>query len=146
MEIDEDERKREQRMEEMMEWMRQKEEEEGKGLYVEPEEDEDYDSDEDSYMRRERKRREAEAQEESEDIPEEERKARFEDFLEKTLPSAKKESAPTDFIDLGSLPESVRNSRNNLTRTISMSRLGSRSSSDGQPAVQKSKKTSSLIN
>lgn len=52
--MEEDERKRQERMEEVMNWMKQREEEEGEGIYLRdpPRQEEDSDEDSDGAPRR----------------------------------------------------------------------------------------------
>lgn len=68
----------------------------------------------------------------------------IERFIENTVSTAKKEFRPTKVFDLGALPQSVKLDKGANSKTIGLSRLASKTSSESQPG--KLKKTSSLVN
>lgn len=68
----------------------------------------------------------------------------IERFIEDTLPSVKKDYKPVKMIDLGPLPESARMDKSVNSKTISMTKLGSKHSEESKPT--KLKRTSSLVN
>lgn len=90
------------------------------------------------------RKKKKEEEEDDEKIPEEEEKAMIERFIEDTLPSVKKDYKPVKTIDLGPLPESARLDKSTNSKTISMTKLGSKHSEESKP--MKIKRTSSLVN
>lgn len=147
LEVEEDERKRKERMDEVMNWMKKREEDDGEGIYLKEPEEPEQDSNEDSEFGERKKAPVAEEpEEESQQMPIEEQNAKLQKFLEDiVLTTTKREYKPTKLIDLGPLPESVKLEKSNSGRTISMSRFGG-SSNEPKMATNKVKKTSSLIN